>query len=458
MTSKMVTAGIYCRISHDPTGDLLGIDRQRVDCEALVARLGWHVAGVYVDDDLSAFTGRRRPGYEELLRDLREGRLGAVVAWHPDRLHRNPREVEAFIDVVNGARARVATVQVGEYDLSSASGRMTARVVGAVARHESEQKSERLRRQRAQEAHTGRPHGGPRPFGYEPGGLKIRPTEAQVVRDVVHRLFAGESLRSLAKDLNRREIRTTAGNPWTVTSLRLLLRRPRYAGLRVHRGEVVADAVWPGLLTRDEHEQLMVRLARQPRTTPPRRSLLSGVLRCARCDGPMGHQTRPNGKPRYYCLPEPDSHGCGRTAVTAEPLEHTVTEALFDRVDTALLGEVVRALHGITSFEDDTVITQRLAALADLYADGALTAPEWLRARRRLEERLLGGPLNRPHEPQALQLGLPTPTGVLRYAWAHLTNDQQRRVLNAAIETVTIAPTQRSGGNYDPSRVTIDWR
>jgi DNA invertase Pin-like site-specific DNA recombinase len=74
--------------------------------------------------------------------DVRAGRLDAVVTWHPDRLHRSPREVEAFIDIVNAAGIRVATVQAGEYDLSTASGRMTARVVGAVSRHESEHKSD----------------------------------------------------------------------------------------------------------------------------------------------------------------------------------------------------------------------------------------------------------------------------------------------------------------------------
>ncbi|MGZ6528310.1 MAG: recombinase family protein, partial [Actinomycetota bacterium] len=74
--------------------------RQEADCRDLVARREWAVAGVYVDDDRSAYSGKPRPGYEELIADLKAGRINAVVAWHPDRLHRSPRELEDFIDLL----------------------------------------------------------------------------------------------------------------------------------------------------------------------------------------------------------------------------------------------------------------------------------------------------------------------------------------------------------------------
>jgi DNA invertase Pin-like site-specific DNA recombinase len=458
MSKKRVLAGVYCRISRDASGEMLGVDRQRADCEGLVERLGWASGGVYVDDDVSAFSGRRRPGYEELLRDLRSGRLGAVVAWHPDRLHRSPREVEVFIDVVNAAGARVATVQAGEYDLSTASGRMTARVVGAVARHESEQKSDRLRRQRVETARSGHPNGGPRPFGYESDGIAVRPREAAVVQEAARRVLAGESVRSVALDLNRREILTTFGNRWTVTSLRLMLLRPRYAGLRVHRGAVVGDAVWSGLLTRADHAELCRRLAAKPRTVPGRRSLLSGLLRCGRCGGPMGHQVRDGNHRRYYCVPEPASRGCGRVAIHAEPTEQHLCELMLERHDTALLAEVVRAAAGVTLFDDEAAIRTRLGSLADLYADGAITEAEWLRARGRLEDRMIGGPVARPHITAALQLGASTSPGLLRIVWQQLKVEQRRRIMLAAVETISVAPAPKSGGRFNERRLTITWR
>jgi site-specific DNA recombinase len=148
-------AALYCRISQDRAGDALGVDRQRQDCEALAERRGWTVGEVFVDDDRSAYSGRVRPGYNRMLEGLKAGRFGALVAWHPDRLHRSPLELESFIDLVNATGVAIATCSAGEYDLATAAGRMTARVVGAVARHESEQKSERIRRQREQAAQAG---------------------------------------------------------------------------------------------------------------------------------------------------------------------------------------------------------------------------------------------------------------------------------------------------------------
>jgi len=92
-------AAIYARISSDPEGDRLGVSRQREDCEALAARRGWPVAEVYVDDDRSAYSGKPRPEYRRMLADISAKAVDAVLVYNLDRLHRQPRELEAFFDV-----------------------------------------------------------------------------------------------------------------------------------------------------------------------------------------------------------------------------------------------------------------------------------------------------------------------------------------------------------------------
>jgi DNA invertase Pin-like site-specific DNA recombinase len=67
-------AAIYVRISKDRAGAGLGVARQRRDCDALAASLGWAVADVYCDNDISAYAGKRRPEYERMLADLKRGR------------------------------------------------------------------------------------------------------------------------------------------------------------------------------------------------------------------------------------------------------------------------------------------------------------------------------------------------------------------------------------------------
>src|SRR5438093_3773418 len=134
-------AAIYARISEDRAGEMLGIKRQLADCEKYAELKGWTVVDRYCDDDISAYSGKTRPEYRRLLEDISIGRIDAVVVWHQDRLHRHPKELEEFIETCDRARVtHLASVQ-GEVDLSTHDGRFHARIMGAVARKESDDKS-----------------------------------------------------------------------------------------------------------------------------------------------------------------------------------------------------------------------------------------------------------------------------------------------------------------------------
>ena len=54
-------AAIYTRISEDAQHNGLGVARQEADCRRLAERLGWKVANLYTDNDISAFSGKVRP-------------------------------------------------------------------------------------------------------------------------------------------------------------------------------------------------------------------------------------------------------------------------------------------------------------------------------------------------------------------------------------------------------------
>jgi site-specific DNA recombinase len=104
MESSPRRAAIYCRISHDKTGAGLGVERQEQDCRELAGRLGWSVTEVFCDNDLSAYSGKQRPRYQAMLEAIRAGRMDAVLAWHTDRLHRSPIELEEYISACNDGR------------------------------------------------------------------------------------------------------------------------------------------------------------------------------------------------------------------------------------------------------------------------------------------------------------------------------------------------------------------
>src|SRR5205085_10646263 len=98
----------------------------------------------------------------------------------------------------------VASVS-GDIDLTSADGQFQARILGAVAKKESDDKSRRIRRKHEELAANGKVSGGgSRPYGYEADKRTIRPAEAAVVKECAKRLLAGESLRAIAISLNER--------------------------------------------------------------------------------------------------------------------------------------------------------------------------------------------------------------------------------------------------------------
>src|SRR3954449_12765476 len=81
-------AAVYARFSSDTEGKALGVTRQLEDCRRLAGQLGWTIAQEYVDNDLSAYSGKHRPAYQQLLTDVADGLRDAVICYHVVRLTR----------------------------------------------------------------------------------------------------------------------------------------------------------------------------------------------------------------------------------------------------------------------------------------------------------------------------------------------------------------------------------
>ena len=205
MSLVAARAGIYARISSDREADGLAIGRQLEDCERLAEERGWRVVERYIDQDVSAYNGRVRPAYRRLLGDLRTGSIDGVIVYHLDRLHRQPRDLEEFFDVCKTAGVDDLASVTGRINLADPDGQFQARILGAVAKKESDDKSRRIRRKHEELAAAGRlSGGGTRPYGYASDRRTIRPGEAAVIRETATRLLAGESVRSICTALNER--------------------------------------------------------------------------------------------------------------------------------------------------------------------------------------------------------------------------------------------------------------
>jgi site-specific DNA recombinase len=486
-------AAVYCRISRvrrkDGKEETLGVERQEPPCRELAARKGWEVAEVYIDNDLSAYSGKRRPAYEEMLKAVRDGRVQAILAWDADRLTRQPVENEQIIDLADRYGIQLATVR-GEYDLATSSGRLHFRLKGAIARAESEQRAERLKLKYDQMAQAGEvKNSGVRAFGYERDGVTVREDEAALLRDAAKRMVAGDSARAIIADWDRRGIRTVTGKPWSATSLRRVLLSPRVAGLRQHRGELLwsVEAKWPAILDRPTWEQIRAIYtdpARKRGGHPYTYLLTGGLARCGKCatildDGTVAADGAPliawpsERKPGYSC-PDPRRGGCYGVFQLAEPLESHVVEAVL----TALAGPGLDRARRKGGGHDKDTQALRAQRDADKVALGRAADAHfiertiddygvYLRIRDELLARIqrAEAELDRRNGTEALA-GLPSDPEKLRAEWDDDTRtsvDRRRAILRACLDAVIVLPVGTSqkgqfGKVFNPDRVELLWK
>ncbi len=460
-------AAIYARISSDPTGAQLGVRRQIDDCQELVERRGWLVRDVYVDDDRSAWSGKARPEYRRLLGDIESGHIDAVVVWHLDRLHRQPRELEAFFDVCDAAHLTDLASVSGQVDLASHDGRFMARILGAVAKKESDDKSRRIRRKHLELAQTGAwKGGGSRPFGYLADRVSVDPAEGPFVREAVARVLAGDSLRSVAADFNARGVCTVGGRAWAISTLHRMLVSARISGQREHHGEIVGPAQWEAIISPDETARLRALLSDPARKIgrTPRRYLLAGLLRCSYCDSVLVARPNSNGRRRYICAKGPGFAGCGRLVIMAEPVEALVQEAVLYRLDTP---ELAAALRGEAAKDDDLARSAsaldadqgQLEELATAYGEKQITFPEYLAARKPIEARIEAAKRHLSRTTQTTAIAdYVGDSAALRERWSELPIARQRAVVASVLDRATIGPAVRGRNLFDPTRVAPVWR
>jgi DNA invertase Pin-like site-specific DNA recombinase len=460
-----VRASVYCRISRDRVGAGLGVATQEADCRELARELGWTIVTVHTDNDLSAHSGRHRPGYEALLDEIRGGDIDAVIAWHTDRLHRSPVELEAYVTACEKHGVITQTVKAGHLDLTTASGLMIARMLGATARYEVDHQIERQRRAKKRSAEAGKWKGGRRPYGYASDGVAVVADEANAIAEATTALLAGASLRGIVAKWNAEGRRTSAGNVWHSNTLRVTVTRPRNAGLMEHRGEIVGKAEWPAIVPEVEWRALVDKLSDPGRRTnglaPARRWLGSGLYRCE-----CGHTvicSSLNRWPAYRCR-----DGCGRMSRKQSDVDDLVSRVIVERLrkpDAVTLGARDSADEASALEAESVALRTRLDSLASFYAQGIIDAQQLAQGTRQLNSALtdVRSKIGRLFDGSALA-GIADADDA-GSAWLEASLDRQRAVIDA-LATVTLLrgghgrPAGWKPGQtyFRPELVKIEWR
>lgn len=451
-TASRQRAAIYLRISLDVTGEGLAVHRQRDDCLRIIEQRGWAFAGEYVDNSISASDARRnRPQYDALVRAYEAGEYDALVCYDLDRLTRQPRQLEDWIEAAERRGLSLVTAN-GEADLSTDGGRMFARVKLAVARAEVERKSARQRAAARQRSALGRPPLGVRLTGYTPRGDLVSDEAAMVAR--IFELFAaGDSLHSITRTLSAEGITTRHGRPWNPSSIRTMLTNPRYAGRAVYQGEETGQrGAWEPVVSDDLFNLVQARLNDPRRKTnrhgTDRKHLGSGLYCCAECGVPV----RAWSGNRYRC-----PRGCVHRSMG--PVDHFIQQVIAARLRRTDAADLLAATEADAAPLVAHVkrLRDRLDAIGEDYdaghIDGAryAVASEKVRTELRSAERRLAGHASAA----AISDTLSAPDPGAAFLAADL---MRRRAVLDALCVVQLARGTPYSRAFDPETVRVLWR
>jgi DNA invertase Pin-like site-specific DNA recombinase len=454
--TTIIRVAIYVRISADRAGEELGVQRQETKCRELAESLGYgyEAARVYSDNDLTAMKLGNRPEYRQMLDDVKAGLVGAVIAWHPDRLYRRPEDLAEFVRVVEAAQIPVHTVKAGEIDLTTASGRMIARILGDVALHEVEHAKERMVEAYQQAKADGKwTIRGPM-FGYVKGGISVVDSEAEAIREAARLLLSGVSTGEISRKWNAYGLTTREGNRFSSRDVVRALRNPLYAALATYKGNVIGPGRWPAILDEDTHRAVAGILdGRRTRVARNRRWQGSGAYRCGKCGGPV--RVTPNRGGNFYICSR-EKHLWRRQDTLDAYIDALVIGRLTAEDAHLLLksggGVDVTALRGKREG-----LQKRLRALATMFAaaeidgDQLKTGTAQIRADVAKIDAVLEAQAQR--DPLADLIGADD----LRDRWEKLSADRRGKII-ALLMTVTILPSPHGRRGFDPEFIGIGWR
>jgi DNA invertase Pin-like site-specific DNA recombinase len=480
----------YARISSDDLRLGVGVGRQEEDVRKTSERTGGQLVAMFTDNDLSAskYARKKRKDYPRILDMARAGAIDRVIVYRLDRLLRIPRELEDLIDLCEQRNLLVVNLH-GSMDLTTAEGRKYARDRVADAAFESDLISERVKRANDDIAARGEPLTRKRAFGYscngrhhpddcrakdcdrhcevegcKHDGRSIVPAEAELLRQAVADVLAGESITGIAKRWNALGVPTAQrGTRWEPTTVKVVLTGARQAGLVKHRGEIVGPGNWDAIIDRDSHDRVKRIIESRGHEQPRRRGEFTGLFRTVEGYSLMRNPGRGRVDYRFMSRPGREGHN---TSIAAGPLEDLVRGWLFDRAED---GTIERRRQDrqqrrtlVPVGEDVSELERRLVELAEDEADGRITRAEWLAKRERLTGRLQAA--QEAQQRHADDDAIADVTAGLRERWdlppdeGGYSVDRKRAILHAVFERIVIHPRGPSGPRFDPNRVEPIWR
>lgn len=257
---------IYTRKSSDEglEQEFNSLDAQREACLAYIQSQkseGWTpVKQQYNDGGFSGGT-MERPGLQQMLTDIKAGKINIIVVYKIDRLTRALMDFAKLVEVFDQHSVTFVSV-TQSFNTTTSMGRLTLNVLLSFAQFEREVTGERIRDKISASKQKGMWMGGVPPIGYEVKDRRLIPNEghAAFIRMIYERYLELESIGHLAEDLRRCGIKTPVraslqGNKtgdclMTRGALQHILRNPVFIGKIRHKDKIY-DGQHPPIMSEE---------------------------------------------------------------------------------------------------------------------------------------------------------------------------------------------------------------
>ncbi|WP_030386496.1 recombinase family protein [Streptomyces sp. NRRL S-241] len=433
----------------------------------------------YEDNNLSAFKRNvKRPDFERMVRDLgrplrkRPAMLGGMLAYDIDRVYRQPRDLERVIDIYEDSKHHLVfkTLSGLNFDLTTADGRFSARMMVNIANKSSEDTKRRVIRGNLADAKKGKSHAMGLVFGWQDDdSSKLNPETASVRRAAVGKYLAGDRVATIMKWLanEKNVINPATGKHFTWGGTKAMILAPRNWGIRTYNEEIIYDdqneivmGNWePIFPTLDTWFQVQALKGRDAKLTTSEASvsyLLTAIARCGRCGA--GLKGKPKWKkgartPDYqYNCNKQRPEQCGALGIDGKKLDDLVRDLVWALVlraskqkQVAVTAEPWQGASELAELEADIKELQELWAAKKIRAASFVTTLDDLTARR--NDLLTSKALHSvPAGTRAITEEL------LTHGWAGLSIERQRTIVRKVLKAVVIHPAASRGGRFDPSR------
>ena len=250
----------------------------------------WNVYNTYIDDGYSG-KDMNRPAFQNLVADIKKGRVDIVVVWMFDRISRSQKDMLTIIEDILEPNNCAYVSLCENFDTSTPLGMAMIGILSTFAQLEREQIKERMAMGKEARAKKGLWNGGSEaPYGYiyKDGLLYVDDFEAMIVRKIYALAGEGKSDRKIAAILKNEGYKTRLGE-WQRTSVRGILNKEIYSGIITFK-----DSKFEGLhdpiIDSDEFNEVQTIKRKRANDISGKgwnpwkaASCISGLVYCAKC-------------------------------------------------------------------------------------------------------------------------------------------------------------------------------